>query len=48
MLDGALTREDKMLDGETVFQLYDTFVFVVDPPRICRGAAWRGYGVSKR
>ncbi len=30
MLEGALTREDRMLDGETVFQLYDTFGFPVD------------------
>ena len=30
VLEGALTREDKMLDGETVFQLYDTFGFPVD------------------
>ncbi len=30
ILEGALTREDKLLDGETVFQLYDTFVFPVD------------------
>ena len=30
ILEGALTREDRMLDGETVFQLYDTFGFPVD------------------
>ncbi|HUF81898.1 MAG TPA: alanine--tRNA ligase [Burkholderiales bacterium] len=30
ILEGALTREDKLLDGETVFQLYDTFGFPVD------------------
>ena len=30
VLDVALTREDKMLDGETVFQLYDTYGFPVD------------------
>ncbi len=30
ILEGALTREDKMLDGGTVFQLYDTFGFPVD------------------
>ena len=30
MLEGALHREDRMLDGETVFQLYDTFGFPVD------------------
>jgi alanyl-tRNA synthetase len=30
VLEGALTREDKLLDGETVFQLYDTFGFPVD------------------
>ncbi len=30
VLEGALTREDQMLDGETVFQLYDTFGFPVD------------------
>ncbi|MFN7087284.1 MAG: alanine--tRNA ligase, partial [Burkholderiales bacterium] len=30
VLEGALHREDKMLDGETVFQLYDTFGFPVD------------------
>jgi alanyl-tRNA synthetase len=30
VLEGALTREDRMLDGETVFQLYDTFGFPVD------------------
>jgi alanyl-tRNA synthetase len=30
LLEGALTREDRMLDGETVFQLYDTFGFPVD------------------
>ncbi len=30
VLDTALNREDRMLDGETVFQLYDTFGFPVD------------------
>ena len=30
VLEGALTREDHMLDGDTVFQLYDTFGFPVD------------------
>src|SRR5471030_2366061 len=30
VLEVALTCEDKMLDGETVFQLYDTFGFPVD------------------
>jgi alanyl-tRNA synthetase len=30
VLEIALTREDRMLDGETVFQLYDTFGFPVD------------------
>jgi alanyl-tRNA synthetase len=30
VLEGALTREDRMLDGGTVFQLYDTFGFPVD------------------
>jgi alanyl-tRNA synthetase len=30
VLEAALTREDKLLDGETVFQLYDTFGFPVD------------------
>ena len=30
MLESALHREDGMLDGETVFQLYDTFGFPVD------------------
>jgi alanyl-tRNA synthetase len=30
LLEGALNREDRMLDGETVFQLYDTFGFPVD------------------
>ena len=30
MLESALYREDRMLDGETVFQLYDTFGFPVD------------------
>jgi alanyl-tRNA synthetase len=30
VLEGAINREDKMLDGETVFQLYDTFGFPVD------------------
>ena len=30
VLEGALVREDRMLDGETVFQLYDTFGFPVD------------------
>jgi alanyl-tRNA synthetase len=30
VLEAALTREDKMLDGEMVFQLYDTFGFPVD------------------
>ena len=30
LLEHALTREDRMLDGETVFQLYDTFGFPVD------------------
>ncbi len=30
ILESALTREDHMLDGDTVFQLYDTFGFPVD------------------
>jgi len=30
VLELALNREDRMLDGETVFQLYDTFGFPVD------------------
>ena len=30
VLESALTREDKMLEGEMVFQLYDTFGFPVD------------------
>jgi alanyl-tRNA synthetase len=30
VLEGALLREDRMLDGETVFRLYDTFGFPVD------------------
>ncbi|HEX7812124.1 MAG TPA: alanine--tRNA ligase, partial [Burkholderiales bacterium] len=30
VLENALLREDRMLDGETVFQLYDTFGFPVD------------------
>jgi alanyl-tRNA synthetase len=30
VLESALTREDRMLDGGTVFQLYDTFGFPVD------------------
>jgi len=30
VLESALTREDKLLDGETVFQLYDTYGFPVD------------------
>ncbi|HEX7954410.1 MAG TPA: alanine--tRNA ligase, partial [Burkholderiales bacterium] len=30
VLESALHREDRMLDGETVFQLYDTFGFPVD------------------
>jgi len=30
VLEGALKREDRMLDGETVFKLYDTFGFPVD------------------
>jgi len=30
VLENALHREDRMLDGETVFQLYDTFGFPVD------------------
>ncbi len=30
VLEAALTREDRMLDGGTVFQLYDTFGFPVD------------------
>jgi alanyl-tRNA synthetase len=30
VLESALTREDRMLDGETVFKLYDTFGFPVD------------------
>jgi alanyl-tRNA synthetase len=30
VLEGALHREDRMLDGETVFRLYDTFGFPVD------------------
>ena len=37
VLESALHREDKMLDGETVFQLYDTFGFPVDlTADICR------------
>lgn len=27
VLEGALLREDGVLDGETVFRLYDTFGF---------------------
>jgi alanyl-tRNA synthetase len=30
ILEGAFHREDRMLDGETVFQLYDTYGFPVD------------------
>jgi alanyl-tRNA synthetase len=30
VLEVALNREDRMLDGETVFQLYDTYGFPVD------------------
>ena len=30
VLEGALLREDGVLDGETVFRLYDTFGFPVD------------------
>ena len=30
LLESALHREDRMLDGETVFKLYDTFGFPVD------------------
>ena len=30
ILEAALHREDRMLDGETVFQLYDTYGFPVD------------------
>ena len=30
VLEAALTREDKMLDGDTVFRLYDTFGFPLD------------------
>jgi alanyl-tRNA synthetase len=30
VLEVALNREDRMLDGETMFQLYDTFGFPVD------------------
>jgi alanyl-tRNA synthetase len=30
VLEHALGREDRMLDGETVFQLYDTYGFPVD------------------
>jgi alanyl-tRNA synthetase len=30
LLEVALNREDKMLDGETVFRLYDTYGFPVD------------------
>jgi alanyl-tRNA synthetase len=30
VLESALHREDRMLDGEAVFQLYDTFGFPVD------------------
>ena len=30
ILEGALTREDNVLDGEMVFTLYDTFGFPVD------------------
>ena len=30
VLEGALQSEDKMLDGDTVFRLYDTFGFPLD------------------
>jgi len=30
VLEGALHREDRMLDGETLFKLYDTYGFPVD------------------
>jgi alanyl-tRNA synthetase len=30
VLEGAMASEDKMLDGETVFKLYDTFGFPLD------------------
>ena len=30
ILENALNREDKVLDGETVFKLYDTYGFPVD------------------
>jgi alanyl-tRNA synthetase len=30
VLEGALTKEDRMLDGDTVFKLYDTYGFPLD------------------
>jgi alanyl-tRNA synthetase len=30
VLEGAMNKEDRMLDGETVFRLYDTFGFPID------------------
>ena len=30
ILENALNREDKVLDGETVFKLYDAYGFPVD------------------
>jgi len=47
VLEHALTREDKMLDGETVFQLYDTYGFPGRPDRRHRARTRRDDGLRR-
>ena len=47
VLEGALTREDKMLDGETVFQLYDTYRLSRGSHRRHRARARRACGLRR-